>query len=50
MDSTPSVSNTGVWRFGARSGKHDDFVLAVALGCWWANLTGNTLQEGTFLV
>ena len=36
QDFRASVTDTGYWRFGARSGKHDDLVLAVAIGCWWA--------------
>jgi hypothetical protein len=31
------VSDTGYWKFGARSGKHDDLVLAVAIALWRAN-------------
>lgn len=50
QDFRASVSDTGVWRFGARSGKHDDLVLAVALGCWWACRPGETMQIGTFLI
>jgi len=30
------VNEQGRWRFGARIGRHDDLVLAVALACWWA--------------
>jgi hypothetical protein len=29
-------SETGYARFGAREGAHDDLVLAVAIGVWWA--------------
>lgn len=31
---------TGYARFGAREGKHDDLVLAVAIGTWWAARAG----------
>ncbi len=31
------VTNSGYWRFGARSGKHDDLVLAVAIALWRAH-------------
>jgi hypothetical protein len=34
------VSETGYWKFGARSGKHDDLVLAVAIALWRANGDG----------
>jgi hypothetical protein len=36
QDFRATVSDTGHWRFGARSGMHDDLVLALALGVWWA--------------
>jgi hypothetical protein len=39
-----SVSATGYWRFGARSGKHDDLVLAVAIALW--RLAGDTCFPG----
>jgi hypothetical protein len=29
-----SINESGRWRFGARAGRHDDLVLAVALACW----------------
>jgi len=29
-------TDTGYARFGAREGAHDDLVLAVAIGAWWA--------------
>jgi hypothetical protein len=31
------VSASGYWRFGARSGKHDDLVLACAIALWRAH-------------
>jgi len=31
------VTDSGRWTFGARSGQHDDLVLALALACWRAN-------------
>jgi len=41
QDFRATASDTGNWRFGARSGRHDDLVLALAIGCWW-NVTRNT--------
>ena len=38
------VTNSGYWRFGARSGKHDDLVLAVAIALWRAH--GDTMSGG----
>jgi hypothetical protein len=42
-------TDTGYARFGAREGAHDDLVLAVAIGAWWAareipTMTTFTLQ------
>lgn len=34
QDFKAEVTDSGYWRFGARSGKHDDLVLAVAIACW----------------
>jgi hypothetical protein len=31
-----TVTDSGRWTFGARSGAHDDLVLALALACWRA--------------
>lgn len=31
-------AETGYARFGAREGAHDDLVLAVAIGAWWASV------------
>jgi hypothetical protein len=31
-----TITDSGYFRFGARSGKHDDLVLAVAICCWRA--------------
>jgi hypothetical protein len=30
-----SISDSGYVSFGARVGKHDDLVLALAIGCWY---------------
>jgi hypothetical protein len=38
------VSASGFWRFGARSGKHDDLVLATAIALWRAH--GDTCFSG----
>jgi hypothetical protein len=35
-DFQATVTDTGRWRFGARSGAHDDLVLALALALWRA--------------
>jgi hypothetical protein len=32
-----SVTDSGRWSFGARSGAHDDLVLALSLACWRAS-------------
>jgi hypothetical protein len=40
MDFRANISETGLARFGAREGAHDDLVLAVAIGAWrgsWGN-------------
>lgn len=36
--------STGYARFGAREGKHDDLVLAVAIGIWWASRRQPTVR------
>jgi hypothetical protein len=38
QDFRAEVSDTGAWRFGARSGKHDDLVLALAIALWRARM------------
>lgn len=43
-----TISESGYARFGARSGQHDDLVLAVAIGAWWTSRTGPTVTIGTF--
>jgi hypothetical protein len=35
--------------FGAREGRHDDLVLAVAIALWWASRRGNHIQSGRLL-
>src|SRR4051812_9376191 len=37
MSFEASVSDSGRWSFGARSGKHDDLVLALGLAVWRAH-------------
>ena len=37
QDFRAEVTNSGYWKFGARSGKHDDLVLAVAIALWRAH-------------
>jgi hypothetical protein len=41
---------TGYARFGAREGKHDDLVLAVAIGTWWAARWGRAAWAPVNLV
>jgi hypothetical protein len=36
-DFRATVTDSGRWTFGARSGAHDDLVLALALACWRAS-------------
>ena len=43
-----TISDSGYARFGARSGRHDDLVLAVAIGAWWCSRTPPALTIGTF--
>jgi hypothetical protein len=40
QDFKAEVTDSGYWRFGARSGKHDDLVLAVAIALWRAHGVG----------
>jgi hypothetical protein len=34
QDFQAQVTDSGYWRFGARAGKHDDLVLALAIALW----------------
>lgn len=36
QDFRATISESGTATFGARSGRHDDLVLALACACWWA--------------
>jgi hypothetical protein len=36
QDFRATISQSGTATFGARSGRHDDLVLALACACWWA--------------
>jgi hypothetical protein len=50
QDFRAEVTDSGYWKFGARSGKHDDLVLAVAIALWRAhgdNIAGLGLIEWT---
>jgi hypothetical protein len=40
QDFRAQVTDTGYWRFGAREGKHDDLVLALAIALWRASAGG----------
>jgi hypothetical protein len=37
QDFKADVTDSGYWKFGARAGKHDDLVLALAIALWRAN-------------
>jgi hypothetical protein len=37
LDFRRSLSAAGRASYAARTGKHDDLVLAVAIGCWFLN-------------
>jgi hypothetical protein len=37
QDFRANISETGYARYGAREGAHDDLVLSVCLGAWWAS-------------
>lgn len=37
QDFRADVTNSGYWKFGARAGKHDDLVLALAIALWRAH-------------
>jgi hypothetical protein len=37
QDFKADVTDSGYWKFGARAGKHDDLVLAVAIALWRAH-------------
>lgn len=41
-------NDTGYVRFSHREGAHDDLVLSVALGVWWASKTQPTVAFGTW--
>ncbi len=36
-DFRATIGESGYTAFSARSGAHDDLVMAVAVGCWWAH-------------
>jgi hypothetical protein len=41
QDFRRKLSDVGRATYGAREGKHDDLVLAVAIGCWWISKKPN---------
>lgn len=47
QDFKAEVTNSGYWKFGARSGKHDDLILALAIAVWraHASFAGQGLYE-----
>lgn len=48
QDFRANFTDSGNAQFGARSGAHDDLVLAVAIGAWWANRRRNEMTIGEF--
>ena len=46
QDFRATASDHGNWRFGARSGRHDDLVLALAIGAWWAAHDYGKIRSG----
>jgi hypothetical protein len=50
QDFRATASDAGNWSFGARSGRHDDLVLALAIGVWWANRPMHGLTIGTYRI
>jgi hypothetical protein len=48
-DFRATVTDSGRWTFGARSGAHDDLVLALALAVWRANRKNPTNIDPSFL-
>jgi hypothetical protein len=42
QDMRARVTDSGYWKFGAREGKHDDLVLALAIAVWRAHIQWNT--------
>jgi len=50
QDFRASVTDTGHWRIGPRSGTHDDLVLSLALGCLWAGGARPRVRIGTYRV
>ena len=49
-DFRATVSGSGRWTFGARSGAHDDLVLALSLAIWRANKRGSGRIDPSVLV
>jgi hypothetical protein len=47
-DFRANIGETGYARFGAREGAHDDLVLALALGYWWACRQYGGITVSTF--
>jgi len=49
-DFRANISESGYTKFGAREGAHDDLVLAVAIGNWWACRQHNMAIFGTYTI
>lgn len=47
QDFRANITETGYTRFGAREGAHDDLVLSVAIGNWWASRQHSWAEWGT---
>jgi hypothetical protein len=45
QDFRAETNDNGYWRFGARSGKHDDLVLALAIALWRAGAEHDLIVE-----
>jgi hypothetical protein len=51
QDFRANISESGVTRFGAREGTHDDLVLSLAIGCWYAwRVVGNAFVPFQFKI
>ena len=49
QDFRADVTDSGYWKFGARSGKHDDLVLALAIALWRAHGDNSHAQWMEFM-
>lgn len=49
-DFRATIGESGYTAFSARSGAHDDLVMAVAVGCWWAHREHGATVTGAYSV